>query len=185
MIFHCELIEQSFFIDVTFMKFHSLDAIDLALLDVLQDDASLSWQALGRRCGVSAPTALRRVRRLEAAGLIERRVAILRPQPHGGLPGQGLIAITEVALERQDDQALQAFEQQACADAAVQQCYRVSAGPDFVLVLALPDMAAYHRLAQQLFTAALQVRHVKTYFSVHRAKFTTRLPLPAPGGAAV
>lgn len=163
----------------------SIDAADLALLAALQDDASLSWAALGRRAGVSAPTALRRVRRLEAAGLIERRVAILRPEALAAALGHGLTALVEVALERQDAATLEAFERHACAEDAVQQCYRVSAGPDFVLILTVADMPAYHALAQRLFTAALQVRAVKTYFSVRRAKFHPRLPLPTAQQAAL
>jgi Lrp/AsnC family transcriptional regulator, leucine-responsive regulatory protein len=72
-----------------------------------------------------------------------------------------------------------AFERRACAEAAVQQCYRVSPGPDLVLVLWLPDMPAYHALVQRLFTQDANVRNVKSYFSVKRAKFETKLPLPA------
>lgn len=166
------------------MNDFSIDATDLALLDTLQNDASLSWQALGQRCGVSAPTALRRVRRLQAAGLIERQVAILQPDRLAARLGQGLVAIVEVTLERQHAQALDAFEQQACAEPAVQQCYRVSAGPDFVLVVAVPDMAAYHALSERLFCTALQVRQVKTYFSVRRAKADLRLPLPRHSATA-
>ena len=64
------------------------------------------------------------------------------------------------------------------ADAAVQQCYRVSPGPDFVLVLHVPDMAAYHALVQRLFTQDANVRNVKSFFSVKRGKFDLRLPLP-------
>lgn len=160
------------------MKDYSIDTVDIALLDALQDDASLSWAALGQRCGVSAPTALRRIRRLQQLGLIERHTVVLRPERLAAWLGQGLTAIVEVALEQQGAEHLQAFEQRAVAERAVQQCYRVSAGPDFVLVVAVPDMAAYHALAQRLFTQAGNVRHVKAYFSVHRAKFDPRLPLP-------
>jgi DNA-binding Lrp family transcriptional regulator len=64
------------------------------------------------------------------------------------------------------------------ADGFVQQCYRVSPGPDFVLVVQVPDMAAYQALVQRLFTQDANVRNVKSYFSVQRAKFETALPLP-------
>jgi len=155
-----------------------LDHIDLLLLEHLQTDAAAPLATLAARCGVSAPTVLRRVRRLEAAGLIERRVAILQPQRLAAALGEGLLAIVELTLERQGVEQLDAFEALAVADPAVQQCYRVSAGPDFVLVVAVRDMAEYQALAQRLFTAHGNVRAVKTYFCLRRAKFDTRLPLP-------
>jgi Lrp/AsnC family transcriptional regulator, leucine-responsive regulatory protein len=63
---------------------------------------------------------------------------------------------------------------------AVQQCYRVSPGPDFVLVVFCTDMPAYLALAQRLFTSDANVRNIKAFFSVKRAKFDPRLPLPLP-----
>ena len=158
----------------------NLDATDLRLLDLLQGDASLSNQELAARAGTSPATALRRVRRMQDAGIIERRVALLSPQRLGA----GLTALVEVSLDRQGAEHLQAFEQRAVADGAVQQCYRVSPGPDFVLVLQVADMAAYHALVQRLFTQDANVRNVKAFFSVWRAKFDPRIALPAPSGAA-
>jgi Lrp/AsnC family leucine-responsive transcriptional regulator len=64
------------------------------------------------------------------------------------------------------------------ADAAVQQCYRVSPGPDFVLVVWAADMQAYHALVQRLLTQDANVRQVKAYFSVLRAKFEPAIGLP-------
>ena len=153
----------------------SIDPIDLRILDQLQRDASLSNQDLAAAVHTSAATCLRRVKRLVDAGVIERRVAILSPQRLGA----ALTAFAEVSLDRQGAEHLEAFEARAVAQAEVQQCYRVSPGPDLMLVLVLPDMAAYHALVQRLFTQDANVRNVKTYFSVHRAKFETRVPLPA------
>ena len=150
------------------------DATDLRLLDLLQTDASLSNQALAEQAGTSPATALRRVRRLVDEGVIERRVALLNPDRLGA----GLTALVEITLDRQGAEHLQAFEERAVADVAVQQCYRVSPGPDFVLVLHVPDMAAYHALVQRLFTQDANVRNVKSFFSVKRGKFDLRLPLP-------
>ena len=156
----------------------SLDALDLQLLQHLQDDASRSNQALADALGVSPPTALRRVQRLKALGLIERQVAVLHPQRVAALLGHGLTALVEVSLDRQDAQAQSAFETRAVADAAVQQCYRTSPGPDFVLVVVVADMPAYHALVQRLFTADANVRSVRAFFATHRAKFETKIPLP-------
>ena len=147
-------------------------------------DASLSNQALAAQVHVSPATCLRRVKRLVDAGIVERRVAILSPQRLG----HGLTAIVEVTLDRQSAEALAAFEARAVAEDAVRQCHRVSPGPDFILTIQLADMAAYHALVQRLFTADANVRNIKAFFSVHRAKFETRIALPAadlsaPSGA--
>ncbi len=153
-----------------------LDATDYRLLELLQDDASLSNQALAERAHTSPATALRRVRRLVDGGVIERRVALLSPERLGA----GLTALVEITLDRQGAEHLDAFEARVAGDAAVQQCYRVSPGPDFVLVVHAADMAGYHALVQRLFTQDANVRNVKAFFSVKRAKFDPRLPLPAP-----
>ena len=154
----------------------NFDATDIRLLDLLQTDASLSNQDLAERAHTSPATALRRVRRLVDDGVIERRVALLDPHKLA----VGLTALVEIALDRQGAEHLQAFEERAVADAAVQQCYRVSPGPDFMLVLHVADMAAYQLLVQRLFTQDANVRNVKAFFSVKRAKFDPRIRLSLP-----
>ena len=150
-----------------------LDDVDHRLLDLLQADATRTNQALAAGAGVSPATALRRVRRLTESGVIERQVALLAPR----LSDEGLTGIAEVSLDRQGAELLQAFETRALAEPAVQQCYRVSPGPDFVLVAWVPDMNAWGALVQRLFTQDANVRNVKTYFSVKRAKFEPRISL--------
>ena len=116
----------------------ALDATDLRILDQLQRDASLTNQSLAALVHTSPATCLRRVKRLVDTGVIERQVALLSPQRLGA----GLTAIVEVTLDRQGAEHLQAFEARAVADAGVRQCYRVSPGPDFLLVLQLAGMPA-------------------------------------------
>ena len=157
-----------------------IDATDIKLLDALQTDASLSNQALAVLAHISPPTCLRRVKRLRDAGLIERVVAILDPSKLARIVGHGLTAIVEVTLDRQGDEHLSAFEQRVASDAAVQQCYRVSPGPDFVLVVQVADMPSYLALSQRLFTSNANVRNVKTFFSVKRAKFEPKIGLKVP-----
>jgi Lrp/AsnC family leucine-responsive transcriptional regulator len=154
-----------------------LDATDLRLLDLLQSDAALSNQELAERAHTSPATALRRVRRMVDEGVIGSRVAIVNPAALGA--AEGLSAIVELTLDRQGAEHLDAFEGLAVAEAAVQQCWRVSPGPDFMLVLHVADMAAYHALVQRLFTQNANVRNVKAFFSVKRAKFDTRVDLSA------
>ncbi|QIL43092.1 Lrp/AsnC family transcriptional regulator [Acidovorax sp. HDW3] len=159
------------------MEQTQLDDTDWLLLQALQEDASQSNQALAERAHISAPTCLRRVRRLQALGLIERQVAILRPERLAQLIGHGLSAIVEVSLDRQGAEWLDAFEARAVAEAQVQQCWRVSPGPDFILVTHTRDMPAYQALAQRLFTQDGNVRNVKAFFSVKRAKCQWALAL--------
>ena len=147
------------------------DDIDRRLLDLLQADASRTNQALAEAAGISPATALRRVRRLTEAGVIERQVALLAPR----LFDEGLTAIAEVSLDRQAVELLDAFEARAAAEPGVQQCYRVSPGPDFILVAWVPDMAAWSAVVQRLFTQDANVRNVKTYFNVKRGKFEPRI----------
>lgn len=158
-----------------------LDTIDLKILELLQADASASNLDLAKRAHVSPPTCLRRVKRLRDSGVIEREVALLSPERLAEAQGHGLQAIVEVSLDRQGQAEQEAFERKVVADAAVQQCYRVSPGPDFVLVVHVADMPGYLTLAQRLFTTDANVRNVKAFFSVKRAKFEPRIPLQRGG----
>jgi len=149
------------------------DDIDRRILNALQDNAALTNAELAQLVHVSAPTCLRRVKHLTETGVIARQVALLAPDKVGA----GLTAIVEITLDVQAAERLEEFEQHVAGEAAVLQCYRVSPGPDFVLVLQVADMPAYHALAHRLFATRTNVRNVKTYFSTFRSKFETRIPV--------
>ncbi|MCA6217185.1 Lrp/AsnC family transcriptional regulator [Ideonella sp. B7] len=151
----------------------TLDATDWRLLDLLQADASLTNHALAQAAHVSPATALRRVRRLREEGVIERFTALLGAP----LAGQGLQALCEVTLDRQGAELLDDFEARAVDEPLVQQCWRVSPGPDFVLVVWAPDMPTFQALTQRLFTQDANVRNVKSFFALKRAKFDPRVPV--------
>lgn len=155
----------------------SIDETDIRLLELLQNDASRNNQTLAEAAHISPPTCLRRVKRLRESGLIEREVALLNPDRLAATQGHGLTAIVEITLDRQSAQECEAFEARVNADNAVQQCYRVSPGPDFCLVVHCHDMPGYLALAQRLFTSDANVRNVKTYFSLKRSKFEPRVRL--------
>ncbi len=156
----------------------SLDATDLQLLSLLQVDASLNNVALAEKLHISAPTCLRRTKRLQHGGWIEKQVAILSADKLGRYVGHSMTAIIEVSLDKQGEEWLQAFETRAVQEQAVQQCWRVSPGPDFMLVVQTTDMPAYLALTQRLLTQNANVRNVKAFFSLKRAKFGTEIPLP-------
>ncbi len=159
------------------MEQNELDAIDLHLLDSLQRDASLSNVALAEKVNVSPPTCLRRVKRLVEGGWVDRQVVLLNPDRLKATLGHGLTALVEVSLDKQGSEHMDAFEARAVALDAVQQCWRVSPGPDFMLVVQARDMPHYLSLSQALFTQDANVRNVKAFFATKRAKFTTTWPL--------
>lgn len=156
----------------------ALDPIDRRILDVLQDDCTLSNQDLAARVATSAPTCLRRVKRLVDGGVIERRIAILAPERWSTGPEAGMTAVIEVTLDRQAAELQAAFEERAVADPDVQQCYRVTPGPDFVLIAYVLGAAGYQALAARLLVEDANVRNVRTYFATKRAKFEPRIPIP-------
>lgn len=166
-------------------KTEALDGTDLLLLDALQRDASLSNMALAELVHVSPPTCLRRVKRLVDAGWIERQVALLSVDRMGQQWGWGLTALVEVSLDLQGSEHMDAFEALAVAHPSVQQCWRVSPGPDFVLVLHSADMPAHLATSQSLFTHNANVRNVKAFFATKRAKFSPHVALPPQVPAAV
>lgn len=176
MIRHLQAAKDNAVVDVI-LKSSDIDAVDLQLLAQLQEDSALSNLELAARVHISPATCLRRVKRLREAGLIEREVALLNPERLAAALGHGIEAVVEVSLDRQGSAEQEAFEQRVIQDQAVQQCYRVSPGPDFVLVVSARDMPDYLALAQRLFTSDANVRNVKAFFSVKRAKFHPRIPL--------
>jgi len=152
-----------------------LDDLDLRILDALQNDSALTNQELAARVHASPPTCFRRVRRLRSLGYIVREVALLNASKLGA----GLTAIVEITLDVQTAEEFDAFEADIIDEPAILQCYRVSPGPDFILILQLSDMPAYHAFAHRVFTSKKNVRNVRTFFSTHQSKFETRLALPS------
>lgn len=150
-----------------------LDELDRRILNALQQNSAQTNLELAQQVHASPPTCLRRVKRLSEAGIIARQVALLAPE----LVAKGLTAIVEITLDKQASECLQEFEATVAHEAAVTQCYRVSPGPDFVLVVQVADMPAYHALAHRLFATQTNVRNVRSFFSVLRTKFETSIAL--------
>ena len=151
----------------------TLDELDRRILEHLQQDASITNQTLAERVHASPPTCMRRVRRLIDTGIIQKQVAIVDPAKIANT----LTALLEITLDVQSAESLQQFEQAVAQEDAILQCYRVSSGPDFVLIAQVVDMPAYHALVHRAFTAQANVRNVRTFFSIHRSKFDTRSTL--------
>jgi len=148
-----------------------LDELDRRILNTLQADATMNNNELAKQVHASAPTCLRRVKRLYDAGVIARQVAIVAPEKVGA----SLTAIVEITLDNQASEKQVEFEAMVEKEAAVLQCYRVSPGPDFVLVVQVTDMPAYNAMAHRLFATHANVRNVRSFFSINRSKFETRI----------
>jgi len=153
-------------------RYH-LDKLDRSILKVLQKNADVTNAQLGELVNASVATCQRRVTQLKRLGVIRKEVAIVEPR----LIGNPVLAICEVTMQTQTHEALGSFEQMIGVPDEVQQCYRVSAGADFVLVLVLPDMDGYQTFVGSYLTARQGIRNVRTFFSTHRSKFETALPL--------
>jgi Lrp/AsnC family leucine-responsive transcriptional regulator len=148
-----------------------LDELDRRILNALQVDAARTNNELAAAVHASPPTCMRRVRRLTELGVIEKQVAIVAPAKVGAQ----LTAIVEITLDHQGAERQAEFEALLASEEGVLQCYRVSPGPDFVLIVQVAGMPAYHALAHRVFTAHANVRNVKTFFSIHRSKFETHI----------
>ncbi len=148
-----------------------MDDIDRRILTALQLDAAQTNSELAQAVHVSPPTCLRRVKHLTDTGVITRRVALVDPAKIG----PSLTVIVEISLDVQAAERMAEFETLVATEPAVLQCYRVAPGPDFVLIVQVADMPAYHALAHRLFAAHANVRNVKAYFSTFRSKFETRV----------
>jgi Lrp/AsnC family transcriptional regulator, leucine-responsive regulatory protein len=152
-------------------KLVELDELDRRILDCLQDNAAQTNHELAAAVHASAPTCLRRVKRLTELSVIARQVAILDPEKLGPT----LSAVVEITLDVQTVERYAEFEALVEKEPAVLQCYRVSPGPDFVLIIQVADMPAYHALAHRLFSAHANIRNVRSFFATHRSKFETRI----------
>jgi len=168
------------------MESIELDTTDLRLLDLLQTDASLSNQALAERAHVSPPTCLRRIKRLEEAGVIRQYVALLDPDKIG----LGLLAYVNVRLEKHSEVASTTRQPGLPAtsprnDFAVSvgtwpevvACYAMTGDMDFLLRVHVEDMDHFSRFMMGTLLKHPAVLDVKSSFALQRIKETTAMPL--------
>ncbi|MFO1326003.1 MAG: Lrp/AsnC family transcriptional regulator [Rubrivivax sp.] len=152
-----------------------LDDLDIALLDLLQRDASLPVRALAGRVGSSPATCQRRIAQLRASGVLQRQVAIVDRRR----VGRPLTVFVSVELDQQNAALLTQFEQRMAAEEAVMACYEVSGEFDFLLVVSAESMEQYHGFTREAFSSGRNVRNFKSMFAMNCSKFETRVPLRA------
>lgn len=149
-----------------------LDRLDVAILEALQQDASLSAADLGARVGLSATPCWKRVKRLEDAGVIERRVALVNPV-RVGLP---VTVFVSIRTTRHDETWLRQFAATVSAMPEVTEFHRMSGDVDYLLKVVTSDIAGYDRFYKRLIRNA-DLAGVSSAFSMESIKYTTALPL--------
>ena len=154
---------------------HSLDAIDRNILNHLQRNGRISNVDLAREVGLSPSACLRRMRELEASGLIDRYTAVLNQ----AAAGFDLSVFVQVTLERQIESALETFERSVADRPEVMECYLMTGDADYLLRVVVSDVAAYERFLKDHLTRIPGVASIKSSFALNRVKYDTALPLLA------
>ena len=151
-----------------------LDAIDRKILSVLQDDASLSVAEIGERVGLSSTPCWKRIQRLEADGIILKRVALVE-QTRIGL---GLTVFVSVESGDHSDKWLRAFADAVSAMPEVMEFYRMAGDVDYMLRVVVADMQSYDTFYKKLISA-VPLKNVTSRFAMEKIKSVTALPVPA------
>ena len=149
------------------------DRYDRALLQVLQVEGRITNSELAGRVSLSESACLRRVRRLEADGLIEGYAAVVS-QPRAGLPVNVFVSIT---LERQERADRSAFEEAVCRIPEVMECYLMSGEYDYLLRVVVADTADFERVHSQQLTSLPHVSRVHSSFALRTVQKSRALPL--------
>lgn len=151
-----------------------LDALDWAILAELQRDASQTAQAIGDKVGLSANPCWRRIRRMEDAGVILRRVALLDP----ATVGLATTVFVAIRINRHDAEWLESFAAAIDAIDEVIECHRMAGDVDYMLKLRVRDIAHYDAIYQRLIARVPALSDVTASFSMEELKVTTALPRP-------
>lgn len=152
-----------------------LDATDIRILAELQKDAGRTNLDLAASVGLSPSPCLARVRALEAAGVIARRVALLDP----ARLGPSVSMVVQVTLERQTDALLEAFETAVNGFPEVMECYLMTGDSDYLLRVVVRDTAAFRDFVIDRLTKAPGVANIRSSIALKQVKYQTSLPLEA------
>jgi Lrp/AsnC family transcriptional regulator len=150
-----------------------LDAIDRKILAVLQQDASLSVAEIGDRVGLSSTPCWKRIQRLEADGVIMKRVALVDQNKIG----LGLSVFVSVESSDHSDSWLKRFADAVSAMPEVMEFYRMAGDVDYMLRVVIPDMQSYDVFYKKLIHA-VPLKNVTSRFAMEKIKSITALPIP-------
>jgi len=150
-----------------------MDAIDRKILTVLQDDASLSVAEIGNRVGLSSTPCWKRIQRLEAEGVIQKRV-VLVDQDKIGL---GISVFVSIETGDHSQDWLDRFAETVSAMPEVMEFHRMAGDVDYMLRVVVPDIQGYDRFYKKLI-AIVPLKDVTSRFAMEKIKYTTALPIP-------
>ena len=149
-----------------------MDAIDRKILAVLQDDASLSVAEIGNRVGLSSTPCWKRIQRLEADGVITKRVALVDPS----MIGLGITVFVSIETGDHSQDWLDRFAEVVGAMPEVMEFYRMAGDVDYMLRVVVPDIAGYDTFYKKLI-GTVPLKNVTSRFAMEKIKSTTALPI--------
>jgi Lrp/AsnC family transcriptional regulator len=149
-----------------------VDTIDRKILAVLQKDASLSVAEIGNRVGLSSTPCWKRIQRLEAEGVIQRRVAVV-DQDKLGL---GVTVFVSIETGDHSEDWLRRFAEVVSALPEVMEFYRMAGDVDYMLRVVVPDIPGYDAFYKRLI-ATVPLKNVTSRFAMEKIKSTTELPI--------
>ena len=152
-----------------------LDATDLRILAELQAHGALSNVELARRVHLSPSPCLARVKALEHNGVIDRYVALA----NAAALGLGLNVFISISLKEQSKAALAEFEQRIAEHDEVMECYLMTGDSDYLMRVALPDIAALEKFILEQLTPIPGIEKIRSSFALKQVRYKTALPLPA------
>ena len=149
-----------------------LDRMDRKILDILQKDCTLPVAEIGKQIGLSTTPCWRRIQKLEEAGVIQRRVAVLDPKK----VNVGVTVFVSITTSRHTQEWLERFHEALKDLPEVVEFYRMSGDVDYLLRVVVPDIAAYDAFYKRLI-AKIEIRDVSSSFAMEQIKYTTEMPL--------
>jgi Lrp/AsnC family transcriptional regulator len=150
-----------------------MDAIDRKILAVMQEDASLSVAEIGSRVGLSSTPCWKRIQRLEAEGVITKRVALVDPAKIG----LGITVFVSIETGDHSQDWLTRFAELVGAMPEVMEFYRMAGDVDYMLRVVVPDIAGYDAFYKKLI-GTVPLKNVTSRFAMEKIKSTTTLPIP-------
>ena len=151
-----------------------MDAIDRKILGVLQEDSSLSVAEVGSRVGLSSTPCWKRIQKLEAEGVIQKRVAVVDPEKIG----LGVTVFVAIETGDHSEDWLGRFAEAVRAMPEVMEFYRMAGDVDYMLRVVVADMASYDVFYKKLI-GAVPLKNVTSRFAMEKIKSVTALPVPA------
>ncbi len=149
-----------------------LDEMDIKILRILQEDATRAVAEIGKEVGLSTTPCWRRIQKLEEAGVIQRKVAVLSAESVNA----GVTAFVQIKTDQHSNEWLERFHEAVVDFPEVVEFYRMAGEIDYLLRVVVPDIASYDKFYKKLI-ARIEIAKVSSVFAIEQIKYTTALPL--------